>query len=125
MVLVCQFFQQRKLPIVVCVGIGFRNDVADLLQRVDGNEDGVRVFCEELSDLILQTAADTVGQIGEMQGVRRVVGNLKQTVLDAGVAVLQTQVEDGSLRRWKVPHRFALRYAKAHPERQPGFAGLG
>ena len=108
MVLVCQFFQQRKLPIVVCVGIGFRNDVADLLQRVDGNEDGVRVFCEELSDLILQTAADTVGQIGEMQGVRRVVGDLKQAVLDTGVTVLQAQVEDGSLHRWKFPHRLAL-----------------
>ena len=115
--LVCQFFQQRKFPVVVCVGIGFRNDVADLLQRVDGNEDGVRVFCEELSDLIFQAAADAAGQIGEMQGVRRVVGNLKQTVLDAGVAVLQTQVEDGSLCRWKVPHWLALRYAKAHPER--------
>lgn len=125
MVLVCQFFQQRKFPVVVCVGIGFRNDVADLLQRVDGNEDGVRVFREELFDLIFQAAADAAGQIGEMQGVRRVVGDLKQAVLDTGVAVLQAQVEDGSLRCWKVPHRLALRCAKAHPERQPGFAGLG
>lgn len=125
MVLVCLFFQQRKFSVVVCVGIGFRNDVADLLQRVDGNEDGVRVFREELSDLIFQAAADAAGQIGEMQGARRVVGDLKQAVLDTGVAVLQAQVEDGSLRRWEVPHRLALRCAKAHPERQPGFAGLG
>ena len=125
MVLVCQFFQQQKLPVVVCVGIDFRNDVADLLQRVDDNEGGIRVFREELFDLILQIATDAAGQIGEMQGVRRVVGDLKQTVLDAGVAVLQAQVEDGSLRRWKAPHWLALRYAKAHPERQPGFAGLG
>ena len=107
-VLVCQFFQQRKLPVVVCVGIGFRNDVADLLQRVDDNEGGIRVFREELFDLILQIATDAAGQIGEMQGVRRVVGDLKQAVLDTGVTVLQAQVEDGSLHRWKFPHRLAL-----------------
>ena len=80
---------------------------------------------EELFDLILQATADAAGQIGEMQGVRRVVGDLKQAGLNAGVAVLQAQVEDGSLRRWKAPYRLALRYAKAHPERQPEFAGLG
>ena len=108
MVLVCQFFQQRKLPIVVCVGIGFRNDVADFLQRVDDDEDGIRVLREELFDLILQATADAAGQIGEMQGVRRVVGDLKQAALNAGVAVLQAQVEDGSLHRWKFPHRLAL-----------------
>lgn len=62
------------------------------------------MFREELFDLIFQAAADAAGQIGEMQGVRRVVGDLKQAVLDTGVAVLQAQVEDGSLRRWKVPH---------------------
>ena len=35
-----QFFQQGELPVVVGIGVGLRNDVADLLQGVVNEEAG-------------------------------------------------------------------------------------
>jgi len=51
------------------------------------------MLCEEIFDLLDQTARYCFGHGCEVDGVRRVLREVEQPVLDAGEAVLKAQVE--------------------------------
>ena len=77
---------------------------------------GVRVCGEKCCDLILQSITDTTGQIGEMQCVWCIVCDLEQSALDAGVAVLQAEIEDGSVSCRQFPNGLTLGHLETDPK---------
>lgn len=79
---------------------------------------------EELFELFFQPGTDAVGEVGEVERGGRVLGQFKQPLLDAGVAVLQTEVEDCPLGRWELPEGVASGDAETDVERQPGLTDL-
>ena len=116
-VVISKPFQRRDVPVVTGVGVGVLTGLPYLLQRVDDYQRCSRMLRQEALELILKSSADAPGQGGEVQRVRRVLCDLEQPVLDAGEAVLQTEVEDYSPSHREVPHRFSLRNAEAEPQR--------
>ena len=124
MVLVRQRFQYRDVTVVVGVGIAAVAAGADALQCVDDHQRGVGVLRKKVGELLLQPLADACGDGGEVQCLRRVVGDLKQAALDTGEAVLQAEVEHSASMGREVPHACSLRHLQTQPQSQPRFAHL-
>ena len=99
--------------------------VADTLEGVDDYQHGIRMFCQEGFQLLFQTLMEFFRQDGEEEVSWSIVRQIQQTVLDPGVAVLQTKIENGALLRGEVPELFSLSHTKTDPEGQPGFSHLG
>ena len=96
-----------EVSVVVGVRVHVIGDTADALERIDDKERGAGVLCEEALDLLLQTAAELFRHGGEIQIRRRVIRDVQQPVLDAGIAVLQTKVEHIAPHGGKFPHVIA------------------
>ena len=122
-VLVRQPLEHRQIPVVI--GVGGIVDGADHLQRIDEDQNSIRVSYEEALHLLLQPLADGSALRTEMDAVRRVLCDLKQPVLDAEDGVLQTEIESGALLGGHVPHRFSLGHCHGQPQSKPGLAHLG
>ena len=122
-VLVRQPFQDRQVPVVV--GIGGVVDRADHLQRVDDDQHRIWMGGEECFHLFFQPLADGRALHTEVDAVRRVLGDLKEPVLDAEDGVLQAEVEGGAPPHAHPPDRFALGYRHRQPQGQPGLTHLG
>ena len=65
-----------------------------------------------------------LGHGGEAQICWGVVRDIQQAVLDAGVAVLQAEVEDATPKSREIPDRLSFGDAQAEPQSQPGFSHL-
>lgn len=55
MVLICQLLQDSKITIIAGVGICVTGIAADTLERVNNNQNRIRMLMQELSDLLLQS----------------------------------------------------------------------
>ena len=119
-----QLLENAEVTVVAGVGIYVVRNTADALERVDGNERGAGMIREKTLDLLLKTAAELFQHGGEEQIVRCVVRDIQQPVLDAGVTVLQTEVEHITPCDWELPHGFAFGNTEAEPQRQPRFSYL-
>ena len=114
----------RMVAVVAGVGIDIVRNTADALERVDDNERGAGMLREEALDLLLQTAAEFFRHGGKEQIVRRIVRDVQQPVLYAGIAVLQTEIQHIASHRGKRPHVISLGNTQAQPQRQPRFSHL-
>ena len=99
-------------------------DRTDHLQRVDDDQHRIWMGGEEYFHLLLQPLADGRALRTEVDAVRRVLGDLKQPVLDAKDGVLQAEVEGGAPLHAHPPDRFALGHRHRQPQGQPGLAHL-
>ena len=100
-------------------------DGADHLQRIDEDQNSIRVSYEEALHLLLQPLADGSALRTEMDAVRRVLCDLEEAVLDAKDGVLQAEIEGGALLHAHSPDRFSLGHRHRQPQGQTGLAHLG
>ena len=83
------------------------------------------MFRKEGFELLFQPTPQQSGLGGEVNGGRCVLGNVQQSVLDAELGVLQTEIEGGALLCRLAPDAFTLRHRHSQPQSQPGLAHLG
>lgn len=119
-----QPLEDGEVSVVIGIGVLVVGS-PDHLEGVDDDQDGVRVFCKEGFELLFQSTAQQSGLGGEVNGGRRVLGNVQQPVLDTELGVLQTEIEGSALLRWPAPDAFAFGDLYAEPQGQPGLAHLG
>ena len=122
---------QLEVPIITTIigeggsGGALAISVADHLQRIDEDQNSIRVSYEEALHLLLQPLADGSALRTEMDAVRRVLCDLEEAVLDAKDGVLQAEIEGGALLHAHSPDRFSLGHRHRQPQGQPGLAHLG
>ena len=122
-VLVRQPFQHRQVPIVV--GVGGVVDRTDHLQRVDDDQHRIWMGGEEYFHLLLQPLTNGRALRTEVDAAWRVLGDLKEPVLDAKDGVLQAEVERSAPLHAHPPDEFTLGHGHRQPQGQPGLAHLG
>ena len=104
--LVRQPLEHRQVPVVVCVGGVV--DWADHLQGVDNDQHGVGVCGDECVHLFLQPLTDDRTLCAEVDAVWCILGDFKESILDAEDGILQTEIEGGALLGAHVPDWFSL-----------------
>ena len=80
---VCKLFQKPDVLIVVCIQIAVISCATNALQSVNHNEFCVRMLCQELLDLLFQPVLERVSHDRKMQRRWRVLGQIKESRLDA------------------------------------------
>ena len=68
--LIGKLFQLTDDLIIISVAISISADLTDLLQSVDDNESGIRMFLHELLNLFIQSCTDLLGLHCEMELIR-------------------------------------------------------
>jgi hypothetical protein len=114
-----QFAQDGQFAVIVCVWIDIADFTSDVLERVDGDKVGIRMFREKIFNLLHQSISNAVSHYREMNVVRRVVGLSYSPRLDSLEAVLQTKIERCAASALVIPHVLAVRHFEAQPQRQP------
>ena len=118
----CKLFQNPDVMIVICVQIAVTASASNALQGINHNEFCVRMLCQELLDLLLQPALERVGHDRKVQRRWRVLGQIKESRLDALERIFEAEVQNFALRRCEIPERLPLRNAQAKPQSQPRLA---
>ena len=121
---VCQRFQDTDVPVVIGVGVCLIPSGSDALERVDDRQSGSGMLLEKLLHLVYQPIVELLGHHSEVQRGWRVLGEIKESTLNALEAVLQTEIEHFTWTSGEVPERFPLSYLEAQPQRKPGLADL-
>ena len=104
--LVRQPLEHRQIPVVI--GVGGVVDRTDHLQGIDNDQHGVGVCGDKCVHLFLQPLTDEGTLRAEVDAVWCVLGDLKESILDAEDGILQTEIEGGALLGGHVPDRFSL-----------------
>lgn len=95
------------------------------LKDVDGNRRRVRVLCQKIFQLFLQSMLQQSGLSAEADSVGSVLGDLEQPVLDTELRIFKTEIADEAGFRSHSPGRITLGYSHCQPEGQPGLSHLG
>ena len=120
-----QGFQRAHILIIAGVSAVVRVGGADLLQGVDDHQPGFGVLGQEFLDLEFQSVPDGAASGLEVQPAGNgVLGQAEQTPLDAGVGVLQTEVQYSLWLGGAAPDLAAPGQLQAKPQAQPTFACL-
>lgn len=120
-----QGFQRAHILVIAGVSAVVRVGGADLLQGVDDHQAGFGVLGQEFLDLEFQTVPDGAASGLEVQPAgNRILGQAEQTPLDAGIGILQTEVQHGLRLGGAAPDLAAPGQLQAKPQAQPTFACL-
>lgn len=120
-----QKFQCAHILVIAGVSAVVRIGGADLLQGVDDHQPGFGVLGQEFLNLEFQPVPDGAASGLEVQPAGNgILGQAEQTPLDAGVGVLQTEVQYSLRLSGAAPDLAAPGQLQAKPQAQPTFACL-
>lgn len=122
-VLIRNTLEQREVTVVVGISV-IIFCAAHLLQRVNDNQNRVRIFFEKLGELLLQTFLQNVAFGAEANTGRDLVRDAEEPVLDTAGGIFQAEVERGALLCLEIPNALSLGNGGCQPESQPGFSHL-
>ena len=111
--------------VAVVVGVGCVASRTNHLQRVDDDQYRIRVGSEECFHLLLQPLSNEGALRAEVDATWRILGDLKEPVLDTENGILQAEIESGALLHRHPPDGFALGHHDGQPQGQPGLTHLG
>ena len=122
---VSQGFQGAHVPIVAGVDIAVSIASAHLLQGVDDHQPGVRADGQELLDLFLEAMAQPLAGGLKVEVVRHfLLAQPEQPILDAGVCVLEAEVQHRLGAERPPPEFAAFGQLQTQPEAEPTFTNL-
>ena len=116
--LVCKLFQNPDVLIVICVQIAVTASASNALQGINHNEFCVRMLCQELLDLLLQTALECVRHDCKMQRRRRIFRQVKESRLDALERIFETEIQRFALGCCEIPEWLLSLIHISEPTRQ-------
>ena len=117
---ICHSFQYRQVPVVV--GVGGIVDWANHLQGVHNHQHRVGILSQEVFHLLLQPLPDGGTVRTEVDTVWCVLGDLKETILDAEDRVFQAEIQGRPLPHRHSPDGFSFGHRHRKPQGQPGLA---
>ena len=106
-----KLFQKTDILVVVRIQISVAARSTDTLQRINDNEFRCRMFHQELLDLLFQPMLERVSHDRKMQRRRRVLGQIKESRLDALERIFETEIQNLALGCCEIPERLPLRNA--------------
>lgn len=128
-VLVRQGFQGRHILVVGGIDSFPLVRHPHLLQGVNDHQPGVRVGCQEGFQLLFQALTDRVTGCLEVKSAwNRVLGELEQSALDAGICIFEAKVEDWTGLDFTAPEFAAFGQLQTQPKTEPAlsrFTGPG
>ena len=97
-----KIFQQRYIPIIVCIGVVFGCGT-DFLQRVNDNQPALGICFEVIFKLHDKTVWQLAACHGKVEPPARFVRQTEQPVLYAAERIFQTQVKHVALQCLHIP----------------------
>ena len=108
---VCKLLEKSDILIIICVQIAVAAGRSDALQGVDHNELCCRMVGQKLLDLLLQAVLERVSHDRKVQRWRCILGQVKESRLDALERIFETEIQRFALRCCEIPERLSLRDA--------------
>ena len=112
---VCKLFQNPDVLIVICVQIAVAASASNALQGINHNEFCVRMLCQKLLDLLIQTVFERVGHDRKVQRWRGIFRQVKEPCLNTLERIFKAEIQHFALCCCKIPERLPLRNAQAEP----------